>query len=206
MDAVILVSNRLDPENEGEEVWLKNADKLLTLLDKDVKLGVYECPKPYKKLLTPRMLDWCLESGRFRFIKDTCCDYELIAERVKQLAGSELMLFNANGQTLYRSVLSGAAGYSGIIANYCPSLFVWLWENFQKEPERAEALSDMLSMLSFTEDAAYPITAKYFLKEQGLRITTESRATAPDKFGAYQKNYVEQMARVIEKLKSEYIR
>ena len=38
-----------------------------------VPLGIYECPAPYHRLLTPEMLAFCAGSGRFLFIKDTSC-------------------------------------------------------------------------------------------------------------------------------------
>lgn len=82
-DAVILVSNRLDLHNEGDKVWINNAKRLLKGIDKNIDLGIYECPMPYKRLLTPEIIDWCLDTGRFRFIKDTCCDPIKLTERAK---------------------------------------------------------------------------------------------------------------------------
>ncbi|MBQ4136767.1 MAG: dihydrodipicolinate synthase family protein, partial [Clostridia bacterium] len=73
-DALILITNRLDINNEGDEVWIKNAEALLEKLPSDIGLGLYECPYPYKRLVTPKILNWCLETGRFYFMKDTCCD------------------------------------------------------------------------------------------------------------------------------------
>ena len=40
-------------------------EKLLEKLPKDAKLGLYECPHPYKRLVTTKILDWCLKTGRF---------------------------------------------------------------------------------------------------------------------------------------------
>ena len=91
-DALILITNRLDLHNEGDDVWIANAERLLALLPANVKLGLYECPYPYKRLLTPRILKWCLQTGRFAFIKDTCCDAELIAHRIQLLEG-KIQLF-----------------------------------------------------------------------------------------------------------------
>ncbi len=50
-DALILITNRLDPDNEGDDVFIENAEKLLKLLPEDAKLGLYECPHPYKRLV-----------------------------------------------------------------------------------------------------------------------------------------------------------
>ncbi len=103
-DALILITNRLDLNNEGDDVWIANAEKLLAALPSDVNLGLYECPYPYKRLVTPRILNWCLETGRFRYMKDTCCDAKIIAERNKILSGSQFKLLNANCQTLLDSL------------------------------------------------------------------------------------------------------
>lgn len=66
-DALILITNRLDINNEGDDVFINNAKRLLELLPKKAKLGFYECPFPYKRLVTPKILDWCLSTGRFYF-------------------------------------------------------------------------------------------------------------------------------------------
>ena len=75
-DAVILLTNRLAKENESDEIWLNNLKKLLDMLPKDVPLGFYECPYPYKRIISPELLKWCADTGRFYFIKDTSCDIE----------------------------------------------------------------------------------------------------------------------------------
>ena len=53
-DALILITNRLDPNNEGDDVFITNAEKIIAALPDDVKLGLYECPHPYKRLVTPK--------------------------------------------------------------------------------------------------------------------------------------------------------
>ena len=91
-DALILITNRLDPKNEGDEVFLANLERIIEKLPRDAKLGLYECPHPYKRLVTPRILEYCVKTGRFYYMKDTCCDAEVIAERVKLLKGSSFKL------------------------------------------------------------------------------------------------------------------
>ena len=66
-DALILITNRPDINNEGDDVFINNAKRLLELLPKEAKQGFYECPFPYKRLVTPKILDWCLSTGRFHF-------------------------------------------------------------------------------------------------------------------------------------------
>ena len=67
-DALILITNRLDINNEGDDTFIRNGEALLRALPEDIKLGFYECPLPYKRLVTPRILKWALSTGRFYFI------------------------------------------------------------------------------------------------------------------------------------------
>lgn len=193
VSAVVWISNRLDPMQEGDRVWIQNAEKLLSLLPSDASFGIYECPAPYKRLLTPEILDWCLSSGRFRFIKDTCCDPLLLEQRLRQLAGTEIRLFNANAQTLLLSLRSGAAGYSGVMANFHPELYVWLCSYFEKEPQKADYLADLLSVCAFTESMAYPVTAKYHLTLEGIPMELATRSRDWEELTLYQRQVVEQM-------------
>lgn len=175
--AVVLVSNRLDPQQDGDAVWLRRAQTLLSRIPETLRLGIYECPQPYKRLLTPEILRWCADTGRFAFIKDTCCDPDILTDRLTQLAGTGIGLFNANEQTLLHSLRQGAWGYSGIMANFHPELLVWLCEHWQEQPETAERLQNYLSLYAFTEQLAYPCTAKYRFQLEGfpMELTARSR-------------------------------
>ena len=176
-DALILITNRLAEEGESDDIWIANAERLLALLPNDVALGLYECPYPYKRLLTPKILKWCVQNGRFRFIKDTCCDADIIAERLKILEGTGFLLFNANCQTLLPSLRSGGSGYCGIMANYHPRLYAWLCENYNRSKDKAEKLAALLSMCGFTEcGLSYPLSAKYHLKQhEGIDLALSTR-------------------------------
>ncbi len=193
IDSFVLVSNRFDLHGEGDDVWLKNAEYVLDKADFDVTLGIYECPKPYKRLLTPRILDWCIRDGRFRFIKDTCCDTDMLTQRLDQLAGSNITLFNANAQTCLYSLQRGVGGYSGIMANFHPDLYVWLCEHYKEYPEKAQELSDVLSMMAFTESLTYPCTAKHYLNLEGIEMDTFARSADDRNLTPYQKLIVQQI-------------
>ncbi len=193
-DALILITNRLDINNEGDDVWISNAEKLLETLPKDVKLGLYECPMPYKRPVTPKILDWCLKTGRFYYMKDTCCDAEEIARRNEQLKGSEFRLLNANCQTLLSSLKSGGFGYCGIMANFHPELYVWLVENFEKEPQKAELVQNLLGSLGFTESGLpYPLTAKYNMCLEGIPTENSARNRRAEELTDYVKDCTCQM-------------
>lgn len=93
VDGIVLVSNRLDMHNDGDTVWIKNAEKLLSKIKSDIPLGIYECPHPYKKLLSSAILNWMKETNRFVFIKDTCCSPNLLKQRLELLRGSGIKLY-----------------------------------------------------------------------------------------------------------------
>lgn len=198
IDALILVSNRMARANESEEVWLSNADRLLRRLPENLPLGIYECPSPYKRLLSERVLKWCANSGRFSFIKDTCCDSKLIAERVKTLEGSQVKLYNANSLTLLESLRAGAAGFSGVMANFHPDLYVWLCRYFASQPELAEEVQSMLSFMSLIE-SSYPVCAKDYLNKRGISMTSLSRVQNDASYTENMKKLTNQMLN-IEKL------
>ncbi len=195
VDALIFISNRMDIPNTSEDAWIADTEHLMKNLPDEMPLGVYECPRPYKRLVSDKMLRFCAESGRFHFMKDTCCDADVIARRVKILEGTPMRLLNANGQTLLASLRAGGAGYCGVMANFHPELFVWLCRNFEKYPEKADLLQGFLGTAAFTEQMAYPVTAKFHLKEiEGLPLSSLfTRVRSEKELTYYQKDCVRQM-------------
>ena len=205
-DAIILITNRLDINNEGDDVFIKNGEQLIKMLPDNIALGLYECPNPYKRLVTPKILDWCLDIGRFKFMKDTCCDASVIRERLKQLEGSEFKLLNANCQTLLDSLRAGGAGYCGIMANFHPELYVWLCEYYAKEPKKAEKLQNLIGTVGFTEQGLpYPLTAKYHMCLEGIPTENIARNRNSEELTEYVKDCTRQMrdlcGSVIESIK-----
>lgn len=167
VDAVILLTNRLAGEEESDEIWMERLKFLLERLPKDLPLGFYECPYPYKRLLTPEQLKWCVEQKRFYFIKDTSCDIENMKAKMEVLKGSSLKLFNANTSTLLESLEEGAHGFSGVMANFHPELYVWLMEHYRECREKAATLAEFLTTSSMIERQVYPVNAKYYQKKIG---------------------------------------
>ena len=202
-DALILITNRLDINNEGDDVFIANAEKLLTMLPPEAKLGFYECPYPYKRLVTPKILDWALSTGRFYYMKDTCCDAAMIAERCRQLEGSHFALLNANCQTLLASLRSGAQGYCGIMCNYHPALYAWLGSNFEKEPEKADFIQSFIGTFGFTEGGLpYPLTAKYHMNLCGIPTELITRKPGGGEMTDYAKDCMKQMKAATDYLES----
>ena len=200
-DALILITNRLDINNEGDDVFIRNAEKLISRLPSDAKLGLYECPYPYKRLVTPNILDWCVSTGRFYYMKDTCCNAEMIAERCRHLKGSHFTLLNANCQTLLESMKSGAGGYCGIMCNFHPALYAWLKNNYNSK--KAELVQSVLGTLGFTEiGLPYPLTAKYHMNLCGIKTENLARNRNSAELTEYSKGCIRQMKLLTDELET----
>lgn len=173
VDAVIMITNRMAAEEEPDEVWISNTQKLLDALPSDIHFGLYECPYPYKRVMSKKVTEWCASTGRFYFLKDTCCDADQIREKLEICKGSPLKLYNANTATLLESLKDGAYGYCGVMANMHPRLYRLLYDRYQTED--MTELSEFLTMAALIERQCYPVNAKYYLQLEGLPITLCSR-------------------------------
>ena len=50
---------------------------------------------PNKRLLSPELLSRCAATGRFGFLKDTCCDVDQIEAKLAAVEGTPLKLYTA---------------------------------------------------------------------------------------------------------------
>lgn len=197
VNAVVMISNRLASPDESDDALIARMKTILDAIP-GVTFGMYECPHPYKRMLTPKVLEAMAETGRFTFIKDTCCDAELIAERIKLLDG-RIQLFNANCATALETFESGADGFSGIMANYHPDLLVWLYENFRAQPEKARKLSSMLSVMSFVEGCGHPAAVKYHMNLAGVPMEIRCRSiNADERFDKLDRHAIDDLAQIEE--------
>lgn len=194
VSGVVLVSNRLAGQDESDDVLIEHMKKILTALP-SVTFGMYECPHPYKRLLSEKVLAFMAESGRFAFIKDTSCDAALIEKRVKLLNG-RIQLFNANSATLLDTLKSGADGFSGIMANFYPDILVWLYENYKSNPEETERLQPLLSLLSGVERGCYPVNCKYHMNLIGVPMEIITRSRSHESLSQLDKLEMEHLTKV----------
>jgi 4-hydroxy-tetrahydrodipicolinate synthase len=202
--SVIMISNRLAMPGESDELVLAKLQKITAALTDTVGLGIYECPHPYKRLLSDAVVSWCAQSGRYTFIKDTCCQIDTIRRRLDLVKGSRLHIANANGQTLLASLQAGAHGYSGVMTNFHPELYVWLYENWQSDPEKAIVVSDYLSTASLAEHLDYPICAKDYQHSIGNFRSVASRTRDSENYySAHFQSTMQQMIRLGETLKRQ---
>jgi 4-hydroxy-tetrahydrodipicolinate synthase len=138
---------------------------------------------------------FCTESGRFGFLKDTCCRMDEIRAKLDIARGSGFKLFNANAATLLASLEAGAAGYSGVMTNFHAGLYSWLCANRGREPALAAELQDFLGLASVIEYQFYPVNAMYALSLAGLPIAVASRRLDVRLFGESMRLEVAQLQR-----------
>jgi len=174
IDALIMVSNRLDKDNTGEAAFRHNFDKILPQLNADIPLGFYECPAPFRRLLSDDEFKRCIDSNRFVTIKDVSCDLKQIKRRLSLAQGSPLAVLNANAAWAWPAMCAGAPGFCGISNNYHPDLYAWLLKNAAQYPtasaerqQLADELAVFLSLAALTEAYGYPSFAKLYHQRLG---------------------------------------
>ncbi len=113
IDALVLVSNRLDTSNAGTEAFRSSLDAILSWLPSDLALGLYECPAPYRRLLTDDEFKLCRDTGRFVTLKDVSCDLETVKRRVELSGDSGFAIVNANAAIAAAAMRAGSKGFSG---------------------------------------------------------------------------------------------
>ena len=190
--AFVLISNRLDQKNEGEEVFSRNAREIFDRYP-EIDFGIYECPMPWKRLVSLDFLRQVAPEGRMVFLKDTCCDYELIRERLKAVEGTPLKIFNANAQSWFDSFCHGSAGYNGVMANYHPDLYKWVYDHKDSDPEKARLAAHFLTAAAMIEMRVYPVSAKYHHQRTGVPMSLVTRSNDVKKLDKNAKGEVESL-------------
>lgn len=180
VDAVVLPLSVLFPEETSGELV---AETLLRLPERlpGITLGLYECPVPYKRSISPELLGKLARDcgNRYRFLKDTCCDRIQLHARCAAAAGSGLAVYNANLTTLTDSLRNGCAGFSGIAANFFPDALAELGCAVTGNPGKADRMQIVFNTLERNVEHRYPRGAKVFLRQQGLPVTDFCRTLRP---------------------------
>jgi 4-hydroxy-tetrahydrodipicolinate synthase len=179
-DGVVLVTNHLDPKNRGSEAFLGNLAWLLDQLPKDMPLGLYECPAPYRRLLSDDELKFCIDSGRFVMLKDVSCDLEVVKHRVAMAAGTPFAILNANAAIAWDAMKAGSRGFNGVSTNFHPDLYKWLYTSGEKHPQLADEVATFLVMAALSEAFGYPVLAKIYHQRIGTFKSIRSRTITFD--------------------------
>ena len=192
IDAYVFISNRFAGEDESDSIFLKNMEKAVGEIG-DISFGIYECPYPYKRIMTPSVLKELASTGRFNFLKDTCCDPQMINEKLSAVEGMGLKIYNANSASLLETLKMGCAGFSGVMANFHPEIYSWLCKNYDKEPEKAKQVQAFLGFASLAECQVYPVNAKYYLSLEGVPMGYACRSKDASGFTLSRRMEIEQM-------------
>lgn len=200
IDAYVFISNRFAKPDESDDVLLKNMEYVASNIP-EIGLGVYECPYPYKRILTPYVLERMAQTGKYQFLKDTCCDIDMIQKKLDAVKGSELKIYNANSATLLDSLEIGCAGFSGVMANFHPEIYADLCNCYKTDKEKAQKLQNFAGFFSVAECQCYPVNAKYYLSLEGLDINIDSRARNKAEFTPNRMAEIKQMRALTEDFK-----
>ena len=177
VQAVIIVTSLIATASEEPEVFEESVFRLFDLTGK-IPLGFYECPEPYKRLLTPKQLAKFVATGRIIYHKDTCLDIALVREKLEVTkCWPSFGLYDAYAVNAVNSLKAGAAGLSCIQGNFFPELIVWLCEYYDDngKKEKVNKVQEFLKDNMAIVHASYPMSAKHYLKTSGLNISTYTR-------------------------------
>lgn len=176
VDAVIIITNMLANQQETDEVFNAHMFNLLDLTD-HIPMGFYECPVPYKRLISPEQLKLFVATNRIIYHKDTCMDIKQVKLKLKAENGRDFGLYDAYMGHAVASLKAGASGLSCIQGNYWPELIVWLCENFNNASLTQEVAKVQQFFIDNMEvmHHVYPVTAKYYLQKKGLSLSTFTR-------------------------------
>jgi len=176
VDALILVTNRLDSENRGFAVLRESVERILNDMPNNISLGIHECPVPFRRLLTNDEIEYLADNPRFVTLKDVSCDLGIIKQRLELAKGSNLLINNANAAIAHQALIAGADGFCGVFNNFHPDLYRWLQDNWLSQPDLANELAVFLALAASTEYMGYPKLAKIYHQRLGTFKNSHSRA------------------------------
>lgn len=175
--AVIAITSVLAKADEEDELFNERVFQLFEKTEK-IPLGFYECPVPYKRTLNPAQLRSFVKTGRLLYYKDTSLSVDAITEKIKVTKEFEhFELYDAHMANAVESLKAGCAGLSCIQGNFVPELVTWLAENYHDENLQREVQMVQQFFIDKMEvmHEAYPVVAKYFLRQKGLPIGLYTR-------------------------------
>jgi 4-hydroxy-tetrahydrodipicolinate synthase len=181
IQAVILITGHYANVDDSDEILLRNFAKMINLTGK-IPLGLYECPAPYKRILTADVFKTLVSINRFVYHKDTSIDTDRVKEKLAIVKESTLEFYDAHSPNAMYSLQMGAKGMSSISGNFYPEILVWMCNN-ATDPGKQEQVNWLQSEITRVDPLihqAYPMSAKYFLQKRGLPVRTISRAYAQE--------------------------
>lgn len=166
--AAVLMTNQVAEKEESDSLWRDRVETILNATGK-VPFGAYEIPSPYKRLLSPELMRWAADTGRFVFLKDTTCEIGAIAAKCEAVQGSSFRVFNAHVPILVDAIQKKADGFCGIASNGYPHVVAYATHHAH-EPAKAARAQDFLTTNEKKLGMAYPLTAKILANLAGVPI------------------------------------
>ncbi len=205
VEAVILLSNNILGKGADEKKVRDRLHEIITSLPKDVMLGIYECPVPFKFDVPASLVKWMADTGRFVFFKETSCDIDIISAKIEAARNSKLKVFNANSAFLTDSYKNGAEGYCGVLANFFPDLLAWHFDNYKDGSELSESLQNYFGAVAAIETRLFPVCAKDYLKLEGISMNIFSRNKDVSEYRASFSKEVEQLKALVDEYRQKLI-
>jgi 4-hydroxy-tetrahydrodipicolinate synthase len=168
VDAVIVLNNQFVSAEESDEVFLSRIHQWMDLTP-GVPFGIYECPVPYKRLVSIPVLQDLLRSGRLCYHKDTSLHIDQVRGKIQAGSTARFGVYDAYMVHAKASLEAGSMGLSCIQGNFFPDLIADFClrpsDNFQA------FLTENMDLMH----SAYPTSAKYVLHKQGFPISLATR-------------------------------
>jgi len=168
VDAIIILNNQFVSAEESDEVFLSRMKQWMELTP-GVPFGIYECPVPYKRLVSFPVLQELLTSSRLCYHKDTSLNIDQVKSKIQAGSGKRFGVYDAYMVHAKASLEAGAMGLSCIQGNFFPRLLA----DFCLRPsvDFQAFLTDNMELMH----SAYPTSAKYVLQKQGFPISLTTR-------------------------------
>lgn len=180
IDALVLVTNRLDTTNAGMDAFRAGVNSVLRWVPSAMALGLYECPAPFRRLLSDEEFAFCRDTARFVTLKDVSCDLETIRRRVAMSGDSGFAVVNANAAIAASAIREGSKGFAGVFTNFHPDLYAWLYHHAHADTALRRDLEIFLALSAMAEPMGYPALAKLYHKQLGTFESAHSRVTDYD--------------------------
>lgn len=177
VDAVILISGHFAEENQSDDVLIENFEQMFERTG-NIRLGTYECPRPYKRILSPKVFSFLVANKRMIYHKDTSEDIVQIKSKLEICRGTQMGFYDAHSATALEALENGAKGLSPISGNFYPEIHSWLCENANNPSKATDAawIQAEIAKMEPIISQFYPISAKYFLQKRGLTISLICRS------------------------------
>ena len=170
VDAVIILNNQFVSAEESDAEFLARVHAWLALTP-GIPFGIYECPVPYKRLISLPVLEDLLATGRLCYHKDTSLSLTDVQAKINAGKGHVFGLYDAYIEHATASLQAGSMGLSCIQGNFFPDLIVELC----RAPEQGQRIQKFMCKHMQLMHEVYPISAKYVLANMGFPIGLETR-------------------------------